>query len=140
MKVCTFFGHRDAPESIKPALRRAVTELIVEQGVDHFYVGNQGRFDRMVRQLLREMTALYPIHYDVVLAYFPKEDGFDYSDTLVPDGLEKVHPRYAISWRNKWMVEQSDYVISYVCRTFGGAAQFTEMARRKNKIVINLKE
>ena len=34
MAVCTFFGHRDCPASIKPKLRAMVEELIVGYGVD----------------------------------------------------------------------------------------------------------
>lgn len=40
--------------------------------------------------------------------------------------------------RNKWMVEQSDIVISYIERSGGGAAKVVEYAERKGKRVINL--
>ena len=36
------------------------------------------------------------------------------------------------------MIEQSDYVVTYVKYTVGGAAQFKEYAEKKGKIVINL--
>lgn len=36
MSVCTFFGHRDCPGSVKPRLREVLTELIVNYGVDTF--------------------------------------------------------------------------------------------------------
>ena len=26
-------------------------------------------------------------------------------DTMLPEGIEPVHPRYAICWRNQWMLE-----------------------------------
>ncbi len=32
MKVCTFFGHRDTPEDIRPFLHDTLTELIVGAG------------------------------------------------------------------------------------------------------------
>ena len=70
MAVCTFFGHRDCPETIKPYLREVLTHLIINQEVDTFYVGNQGQFDGIVRSVLRELEQVYPeIHYAVVLAY-----------------------------------------------------------------------
>ena len=47
-KTCTFFGHRDCPETIKPKIREAVIDLIENHGVTMFYVGNQGNFDRLV--------------------------------------------------------------------------------------------
>lgn len=63
-----------------------------------------------------------------------------YSDTMLPEGIESVHPRFAISWRNKWMLKQSDFVVTYITHTWGGAAQFAEKAKRQKKTVINLPE
>ena len=106
-----------------------------------FYVGNQGRFDAIVRGVLRELKKEYPqINYAVVLAYIPgKQNEYDdYSDTMLPEGIESVHPRYAISWRNNWMLRQSDYVITYITHSWGGAAQYAAKAARQGKTVINL--
>lgn len=72
-------------------------------GVDTFYVGNQGRFDALVRGVLRELKVAYPnIEYAVVLAYMPgrKAEYEDFSDTMLPEGIEAIHPHFAISWRN----------------------------------------
>ena len=62
----------------------------------------------------------------------------DYSDTMLPEGIESVHPHYAISWRNNWMLKQSDYVVTYITHTYGGAYRYAEKARRQKKVVINL--
>lgn len=99
MPACTFFGHRDCPSSIKPKLREALIDLIENHTVDMFYVGQQGAFDSMVRSVLKELVSLYPhINYAVVLERMPpKGDEFDtrdYSDTMLPEGVEKVHPRF----------------------------------------------
>lgn len=69
MKACTFFGHRDTPEKIEPILKRSIINLIVNENVTRFYVGNQGGFDLMCRNILMELSDLYDIKYDVVLAY-----------------------------------------------------------------------
>ena len=141
MPICTFFGHRDCPETIKPRVRTVLVDLITNHGVDMFYVGNQGRYDAIVRSVLRELKKEYPqINYAVVLAYMPKmkTEYDDYSDTMFPEGIEPVHPRYAISWRNNWMLRQSDYVVTYITHSWGGAAQFAEKAKRQKKTVINL--
>ena len=63
----------------------------------------------------------------------------DYSDTMLPEGIESVHPRYAIFWRNNWMLRQSDYVVTCITHFWGGAAQFAEKANRQKKTMINLK-
>lgn len=143
MSACTFFGHRDCPRSIKSKLRKVLIDLIESHAVDMFYVGQQGSFDSMVRSVLKELISLYPhINYAVVLERMPpKRDEFDtrdYSDTMLPEGIETVHPRFAISWRNKWMIKQSDYVVTYVTHSWGGAAQFAELAEKQKKTVINV--
>ena len=141
MGSCTFFGHRDCPDTIRPKLRETLIDLIKNHNVDMFYVGNQGRFDAIVRDVLRDLKHKYPqIRYSVVLAYMPgrKTEYDDYSDTMLPEGIESVHPRYAISWRNNWMLKQSDYVVAYITHTWGGAAQSSKMGERIHKNVIYL--
>ena len=143
MAACTFFGHRACPETLKSKLREMLIDLVTNHNVDMFYVGNQGRFDTIVRGVLRELKKEYPqINYAVVLAYIPGKqvEYDDYSDTMLPEGIESVHPRYAISWRNNWMLRHSDYVVTYITHSWGGAAQFAEKANRQKKIVINLKQ
>lgn len=141
MATCTFFGHRECPDSIKTQLREVLIDLITNRDVDMFYVGNQGRFDAIVRSVLRELKKEYPqIDYTVVLAYMPgKQTEYDdYSDTMLPEGIESVHPRYAISWRNNWMLQQSDYAVTYITHSWVGAAQFAEKAAKQGKVVINV--
>ena len=139
-KACTFFGHRDCSENIKPKIRTAVIDLIENHGVTMFYVGNQGNFDRMVRSVLKEVTTAYPeVGYAVVLAYMPPTKvanlSEDFSDTMLPEGIEKVPKRYAILWRNKWMVTHADYVMTYITHSYGGAAKFQELAKKMSKSI-----
>lgn len=141
MAACTFFGHRDCPDTIKDGLREALVNLITNHHVDKFYVGNQGRFDAIVRGVLRELEKEYhEIDYAVVLAYMPEKqtEYDDYSDTMLPEGIESVHPRYAISWRNNWMLRQSEYVVTYITHSWGGAFQYARKAKRQKKQVNNL--
>ena len=51
MRACTFFGHQNTPDSIRPKLKQAIEELIVNQDVSMFYVGNHGQFDTMAKNL-----------------------------------------------------------------------------------------
>ena len=141
MPACTFFGHRECPDSIKTQLRGVLIDLITNHGVDMFYVGNQGRFDAIVRSVLRELKKEYPqIDYAVVLAYMPgKQTEYDdCSDTMLPEGVESVHPRYAISWRNNWMLRQSDYVVTFITHSWGGAYQFSRKAKSLEKTIVNI--
>lgn len=143
MSSCTFFGHRIINKDIKDLLTRQIDNLIAEHGVNVFYVGNNGQFDHLVAAVLRELKSRNPqISYSIVLAYLPEREKehnqLSYTETIYPEGLEYTPPRFAISKRNQWMVQQSDYVIAYVEHSIGGAAQFTEYARKKHKTVINL--
>ena len=58
--ICTFFGHSHCPDSVKPILKEKLIELIVEKGVNKFYVGNHGYFDYIVRTTLSELKKEYP--------------------------------------------------------------------------------
>lgn len=132
MPACTFFGHSQCPD-LRSELRDAVMRL-ASDGVDMFYVGDNGRFDAQVRSVLSELG----LRYGVVLAYLPKGAGAGFDDTMFPEGLELVHPRYAIERRNRWMLERSDYVVTYVRYSWGGAAKFAAMAERQGKRIIRL--
>jgi len=138
---CTFFGHRDTPAQIKPQLRQVIIDLIEHHGVTQFYVGSQGNFDVMAHSLLSELEQIYPIHYAVVLAYLPKENdpSLDGSHTILPDGFETVPPRFAIDYRNRWMLDRSDVVVTYV-RYPGGAGKYKALAERKGKTVVEISD
>ena len=141
--TCTFFGHSDASRDILPLIKTTIINLITEQNVDNFLVGEQGNFDYMVRDVLRELKAIYPhISYSIVLAYMPSKkhecDFRDYSDTIYPHGLEKTPIKFAILKRNEWLIKNSDIVVTYVKYSFGGAAKAKELAERKGKRVINI--
>ena len=137
MTVC-FFGHKDTPESIRPFLEQEI-ERLIDCGAECFLVGNQGRFDGMVLRCLRRMAKKHPgITYKVVLAYMPRTGEFAYGETVLPEGQELVHPRYAIAHRNRWMTEEADAAVVYVAHSWGGAARYADLMRRKGKIVRNL--
>ncbi len=58
----------------------------------------------MVLGCLREIAAKHPaIVYKVVLAYMPKpgDNEFHPGETMLPEGVEAVHPKYAIAHRNQ---------------------------------------
>ena len=140
MLVCTFFGHRECPESVKSKLLDAIMDLI-KRGADTFYVGNNGKYDAYVRSVLRQIQVEYPhIQYAVVLAYLPteKSEYEDYSDTMYPEGIEEGLKKFAIERRNNWLVNQANYVICYIGHSWGGAYKFARLAKRRGKVVINL--
>ena len=59
-------------------------------------------------------------------------------NSLYPEGLETAPLRFAIINRNKWMIDNSDVVIFFQERTWGGVATAVECADKKGKILISL--
>ena len=73
MEACSLFGHHNVPDDIKNKLNNLLVDLIENQKVSLFYVGNHGQFDSIARGCLRELKKKYPqISYYVVLAYLPQ--------------------------------------------------------------------
>ena len=132
MPSCTFFGHRDCPDSIRPKLRSVLINLIENQQADTFYVGRQGSFDALVYATLRELAAEYPhIRYAAVLERLSGKNTDDFTETLFPGAMENVPPRFAIDRRNNWMLQQADFVVVYVTHTW--AAPQSSLGKQKNK-------
>ena len=137
-KVC-FFGHSDTPWSVQPKLREVILDLIDNEGADEFYVGTHGNFDRMVTSVLSELSEIRAFRFYVVLAYPPAEKESPCADhDILPDGIENIPPRFAINYRNKFMIEAADIVVTYVKHSWGGAAKYKRLAEKKNRRVIEL--
>ncbi len=136
----TFFGHRDAPKEIEPTLRTTLINLIEQENARDFYVGNNGSFDAMVRRQLEDLSKAYKINFAVVLAYLPgdRREHDDLANTVYPEGIESVPKRFAISWRNKWMLRQSDTVITYTTHPSSGAYEFEQLALKQGKMVMSI--
>ena len=83
-KTCFFIGHRDAPDTIYPALLAEVEHHITELRVGEFIVGHYGRFDSLAARAVKELKARYPeVELALLLLYHPvktpiqKPEGFD---------------------------------------------------------------
>ena len=60
-----------------------------------------------------------------------------YDGIIYPD-IENTPPKFAISKRNEWIINQSDFVIGYVQTHYGGAYNSLLYAHKHNKPYINL--
>ena len=144
-KICSFFGHRDAPESIFPDLIQQTEKQIVH-GCTEFWCGGYGHFDSLAARAVRRLQSSYKnIRLCLLLPYLPvkKTEKFDwqrqqYDDLIFLSELEFVSPRFAIAKRNRLMVLNSDYVIFYVDHKYGGAYTALKYAKRQGISFINL--
>lgn len=143
MKSCFFIGHREAPDTIFPALVDAVEHHIVNIGVTEFIVGNYGAFDRMAARALAGAKSRHPeISVLLLTPYHPAQrpveapPGFD--GIFYPPGMETVPYRLCVVRANRYMIDHVDCLISYVWHPASNAQKILEYAGKKKVAVMNL--
>ena len=146
-KTCSAFGHRDIyeTEKLEPTLQEAVADAI-QRGCTEFLTGNMGAFDSLFSRTVREAKKEHPnIKLVCVKPYFTKELEEDkeyyynyFDEIVIPEVCAGSPPQYAIPKRNQWMVEQSDLILFYVFKHYGGAYNAKEYAQQRHKDIIEL--
>lgn len=135
--TCFFIGHRNAPDALIPALDKLVERHITEHGVREFTVGRYGHFDYLAAEAVLRARARHP---DVRLVYLlpyhpgdrPTETPKGFSASFYPFVDEKVPKRLAIIRANRYMVDNSDYLIAYAWQP-GNARELLEHAQAREK-------
>lgn len=122
MKSCSFFGHRDTPqtEELKEKVREIVERLIVEEGIDTFLFGSRSKFDELCHIVVTELKEKYPnIKRIYVRSQYPYI-GEQYKDYLlkfydVTIMLTRVERAGKASYveRNQEMINTSDFCVFY---------------------------
>lgn len=135
-KSCFFIGNRHTPSDIKDQLSEVVETHITEYGVTTFTVGHYGGFDSLVKGVLREAKTRHEDIKLYLLAPYAltqnREIPEGFNGSFYPEGLEKVPFRYAIVQANRYMVQNSDYLITY-CHHIGNTRNIVEYAQRREK-------
>ena len=145
--VISFFGHRDFVATVNFENKiLSFLEKNIGDKVALAYLGRQGRFDEFAynccikyKKKHPNLSIVYVTPY-ITLEYQKKQliscsEGYD--EILYPD-IEDKPLRFAITYRNKYVVERSDYVIAYVTHRFGGAYTTYKYALKKGKQIYNL--
>ena len=143
MKACCGFGHRNVFENIKDKLYMAVKSA-AGQGCVIFYTGAMGEFDSLFSSAVRKAKKVYPnIKLICVKPYFTNDINTDrdyyaalYDDIIIPDELADIHPKAAIKARNRWIINNSDIVLIYTLRNYGGAYEAKRFAERNSKRLV----
>lgn len=141
-KLCCGFGHRIVFENISDKLDEAI-ESAIQQGCEIFYTGAMGDFDRLFSSAVRRAKKTYPhIKLICVKPYFSNDINTNrdyytalYDDIIIPDELAGIHYKAAIKARNRWMIDNSDIIVVYTVRNYGGAYEALNYAKR-NQIII----
>ena len=141
--MCTCFGHRETYKDFSRVLSELLEDLILNQGVVEFWTGGMGNFDGSFSAAVRGLKRKYPdIKLILIKPYFSNELNtnkeyyeYTYDDVVIPDVLVGVHPKSAITKRNRWMVENSDFIVTYVRRDHGGAFEAKKYAAKLDKVI-----
>ena len=144
-KACCGFGHRNVFENIEDKLYTAVMNA-AERGCEIFYTGAMGEFDSLFSSAVRKAKKTYPnIKLICVKPYFTNDINIDkdyyaalHDDIIIPDELAGIHPKAAIKARNRWIIDNSDIVLIYTVRNFGGAYEAKRFAERNGKRLIKI--
>ena len=144
--IVAFCGHANYKENLQH--KALIFEILQRNAVSthiDFYLGEYGNFDFFAYNCAKEFKNLHPeASLIFVTPYIPtdshkniisKKDRFD---SILYPPLEQVPQRYAISHRNRWIVEQADLLISYITHEYGGAYATYRYAKRKNVKIYNL--
>ena len=147
--IISFFGHsrfigtKECEEKLLSLLEREIGDQPSE-----LLFGGYGAFDEFAFECCKKYRGLKPQNRLIfVTPYITTEyqnnrlryEAERYDEVLYPD-IEDKPLRFAIVYRNRFMIEHSDLVIAFVSHTWGGAYKSLTYAKRKGKRIINLCE
>ena len=131
MKICSFFGHRDTPqtEELKQKIRETVERLIIEEGVDTFLFGSRSKFDDLCHIVVTELKEKFP--HIRRIAYLCKHE----TACLVGAGAETRRTIKSVTGQDAYVgeyeeIKKSDRVNS------AGRASYVE----RNQEMINISD
>ena len=140
--TCFFIGHREASDSIFPALVQAVERHITEYGVTEFVVGHYGNFDRLAARAVLHAKERHPqVTLFLLLPYHPADrptpapEGFD--GTFYPPGMERVPKRAAIVRANRYMADHCDFLIAYAWHSASNARELVDYAQARGTVQVD---
>ena len=145
--IVAFCGHGDflQTQEITKRMMKVLEEEIGESSAELF-LGGYGNFDAFAHACGKayksghknvSLTLVTPYMTDQYQKKHLEPVKGDYDTILYPD-LEGKPLRFAISYRNKFMIEQAHLVIAYVNHEWGGAYKTLQHAKRKGKKIVNL--
>ncbi|MBO7273870.1 MAG: hypothetical protein J6V22_03345 [Clostridia bacterium] len=141
--VIVFCGHSNYIQNTNDETN-ILHVLEVEAGntLCEIFLGGYGRFDDFALLCAKKFKQRHPNTKLILVTPYLKNAKMDLEkatfDSIIYPNLEHVPPRYAISHRNKWMIEQADIVVCYVSHKYGGAYAMYADAKRKGKRIHNL--
>lgn len=146
----SFFGHREVYDffTIEKHIEKIVYELISDKKYVEFLVGRNGGFDQLVSSVIHKVKRTYGgdnCAHILVLPYATaefrdNEDSFNeyYDRVEIFEKSDNTHFKAAFQSRNRQMIDQSNLVVFYLEREYGGAYQTYKYASKINKEIIKI--
>ena len=142
----SLFGHRKIDDlwRLEDKLAPIIKKLMQTKPYVSFLIGRNGEFDEYAAAVIkRAQKEVGKDNNDVILVLPYAVEALEYyekyyDNIIIPDRIYGVHPKTAITLKNRWMIEQSTLVITYVEHEKGGAYAARRYAEKLNKKVINL--
>ena len=140
------FGHKDfcPTKEFEEKLCSLLSGLIENEEYLDIYIGRNGEFDvfaaSCVKRIQKESVA-NNCSLILVLPYAVKDIEYYaqyYDDIIIPECVNGVHPKAAITRRNEWMLDLSDLLICCVQRNNGGAYRAMEYAKKIGIEIFNV--
>ena len=136
----SFICHREVDNFrfIEKQIEDIVKKLIETKEYVEFYVGRNGEFDIMVASVIKRAQRDYGCANSSLILVIPysianMDDMENYYDEVwYPNELYGVHFKSAITKRNEWFVNNSDLLVAYVERDYGGAYECFKKAQEKD--------
>lgn len=142
--IITFCGHSQFARTEKYEEKvLSILEQAVGDSPAEFFLGGYGAFDDFAYGCCKKYQTTHP---NTKLVYITpyishksnlKDNAMRYDAIIYPE-IENAPLRYAISHRNRWIVEKADLVICFITHRSGGAYQTYRQAISKNKTIVNL--
>ena len=137
-----FFGHRNFGEhrELEERLYPLIRELIQTKPYLLFYLGRNGEFDDIfTASIIKRAQKAFGNENNELTLVLPYNEKFMehyakyYDRIIIPECVEKVHPKGAITKRNRWMVEECDLFVGYVTHDSSGAYNALQYAKNSAK-------
>lgn len=111
-----------------------------------FYLGGYGGFDGFAYECCKKYKAT---HKNVSLVFVTPYMTIEYQrnhledkkrsyDSIIYPEIEDKPLKYAILYRNRWMIERADYIVCGISHSWGGAYKAYQHAKRKKKTIFNV--
>lgn len=149
MKICAFTGHRNLyGYSFDRCLLDRVNEHLIKNGVDTFLCGMAVGFDTECAQSVLTLKEKYDVKLVACLPCANQSDTFSQKNKLIYNTiLEKcdevitlapVYRSGCMHARDRYMVDNSDVLVCFLRKNFGGTFYTVHYAKKLGKKIIEL--